>query len=117
MYDYKAKLVRVIDGDSIVLDIDLGFEIELKNKHIRLIGINAPEVRTRDLEEKRLGFLAKDFVEDLFKQVEEGGGKIVLVSHNYDKFGRILGEILLTFQNATINLNEELLRTGHAVKY
>ena len=61
MYEYKAKLVRVIDGDTIDCIIDLGFDVRLKER-IRLKGIDTPETRTRDLEEKKRGFAAKERV-------------------------------------------------------
>jgi micrococcal nuclease len=59
MYHYKAKLVRVIDGDTIDVDIDLGFDVWLKRQRIRLAGIDAPESRTRNKAEKVLGLAAK----------------------------------------------------------
>ena len=61
MYTYKAKLDRVIDGDTIDVNIDLGFDIQIK-KRVRFAGINSPESRTRDLEEKARGLAAKDRV-------------------------------------------------------
>ena len=59
MYHYKAKLVRVIDGDTIDVDIDLGFDVWLKRQRVRLAGIDAPESRTRNKAEKVLGLAAK----------------------------------------------------------
>ena len=61
MYTYKAKLVKVVDGDTIDVTIDLGFDVSVK-KRVRFEGINAPESRTRDLKEKALGLAAKDRV-------------------------------------------------------
>ena len=62
MHEYKAKVTKVIDGDTIKCDIDLGFDIVMSNQTIRLYGIDTPESRTRDLEEKFYGNLSKDFI-------------------------------------------------------
>jgi len=60
MYNYRVYLERVIDGDTCDVTIDLGFDVEMKHQRIRFFGLNTPESRTRDLEEKALGLLAKD---------------------------------------------------------
>ena len=117
MYTYKIKLDRVIDGDTIDAHIDLGFDVSIK-KRIRFMGINTPESRTRDLEEKARGLAAKDRVKCLL----EGCDSITLKSHGVGKFGRCLGEIMLDKvdeqnNNTLINLNELLVAEGHAVKY
>ena len=62
MYEYNCRIVKVVDGDTIDVDIDLGFDIVLSNQRIRLKGIDTPESRTRDLEEKKFGLLAKEVV-------------------------------------------------------
>ena len=85
MYTYKIKLDRVIDGDTIDAEIDLGFDISVK-KRIRFVGINTPESRTRDLEEKAKGLAAKDRV----RQLLEGTNTIQLNSHGIGKYGRVL---------------------------
>ena len=117
MYNYKINLLRVIDGDTIDAEIDLGFDIKVK-KRVRFMGINAPESRTKDLEEKARGLAAKDRV----KQLLEGCENITLNSHGVGKFGRCLGEIMLDMvdgqQKLTlVNLNELLIQENHAVKY
>ena len=117
MYNYKIKLLRVIDGDTIDAEIDLGFDVKIK-KRIRFAGINTPESRTRDLEEKAKGLAAKDRV----KQLLEGSKTIQLKSHGVGKFGRCLGEICLDRIDGSdkltlVNLNELLISEGHAVKY
>ena len=61
MYEYRCKLIKVIDGDTMDIDIDLGFGVWLKGERVRLYGIDTPESRTRDLEEKRYGLAAKSF--------------------------------------------------------
>ena len=117
MYTYNIQLVRVIDGDTIDANIDLGFDVSVK-KRIRFMGINTPESRTRDLEEKAKGLAAKDRV----KQLLEGCKNIQLKSHGVGKFGRCLGEIFLDTvdgqEKITIeSLNELLIKEGHAVEY
>lgn len=91
MYQYKAKVNRIIDGDSVVLDIDLGFDMWMNNQHIRIYGIDTPESRTRDLDEKARGLMATDHVRLLLEI-----GDIVTINTHKDsggKFGRILARI------------------------
>ena len=68
MYEYNFKLVKVVDGDTIDVDIDLGFGVWLRNQRIRMMGIDTPESRTRDLEEKKFGLIAKEKLIQLKKQ-------------------------------------------------
>jgi micrococcal nuclease len=117
MYNYKINLLRVIDGDTIDAEIDLGFDIKVK-KRIRFLGINTPESRTRDLEEKARGLAAKDRV----KQLLDGCDNIQLKSHGVGKFGRCLGEIMLDRVDGSekltlVSLNELLISEKHAVEY
>ena len=117
MYNYKISLLRVVDGDTIDAEIDLGFDIKVK-KRVRFLGINAPESRTRDLEEKARGLAAKDRV----KQLLDGCKNIQLKSHGVGKFGRCLGEIFLDMvdgqEKITLeSLNELLIKEGHAKEY
>ena len=117
MYTYKIKLDRVIDGDTIDAQIDLGFDISVK-KRIRFKGINTPESRTRDLEEKAKGLAAKDRL----KAILEGAKTIQLTSHGVGKYGRCLGELHVDVvdgkEKLTMeNVNELLIKEGHAVKY
>ena len=117
MYTYKAKLDRVIDGDTVDANIDLGFDITIL-KRIRLAGIDTPESRTRDLEEKARGLAAKDRVNQLL----DGCKNITLCSHGVGKFGRCLGEIMLDMVDGQEKLtlesvNELLIKEGHAVEY
>jgi len=110
MHEYNAIVRRVVDGDTMDVTLDLGFDI-LYNNRIRLYGINTPESRTRDLEEKKLGLAAKDRVKELcpvgssviIKTTKEGRGK----------YGRILGEIFV----GDVNINQQLVAEGHAVEY
>ena len=117
MYTYKISPLKIIDGDTIDADIDLGFDIKVK-KRIRFMGINAPESRTKDLEEKARGLAAKDRV----KQLLEGCENIQLKSHGVGKFGRCLGEIFLDKIDGSekitlVSLNELLISENHAVEY
>ncbi len=110
MYKYKARLLRVVDGDTIDCILDLGFDVSIKER-VRLKGINTPEVRTKDLNEKRLGLEAKKFVEDMFQ--DKGNDVIIETEYRRGKYGRTIGTI--TFQDDTV-LNEMLITEGHAVK-
>mgnify|MGYP003141144825 FL=1 len=117
MYTYKAKLDRVIDGDTIDVKIDLGFDISVK-KRVRFTGINTPESRTRDLEEKKLGLAAKDRVKSILAENDS----FIVESKEVGKFGRVLGEIFINTVDSVeseeeISLNELLKTEGHAVEY
>jgi|TARA_B100000212_G_scaffold146775_1_gene110246 micrococcal nuclease len=103
-------MVKVVDGDTIDVDIDLGFGVWMRNQRIRMHGIDTPESRTRDLEEKKYGLAAKDF---LIKWTNAGG--LTLKTHKDDrgKFGRILGEIWCF----DTNVNEKMIEEHHAVRY
>ena len=93
MYEYKSTVIKVVDGDTIDVDIDLGFDIILSNQRIRLAGIDTPESRTRDLEEKKFGLLAKEMVE-----IHCPVGSTVTLRTSKDergKFGRILGDFTI----------------------
>ena len=89
MYKYKCKLVRVIDGDTVDAMIDLGFDTWVK-KRIRFAGIDTPEIRTRNKEEKKRGLLAKARVIDVLAENED---EFLLISHGVGKYGRCLGEL------------------------
>lgn len=109
MYVYNAKVIRWVDGDTVDVDIDLGFDIVLHNQRVRLWGIDAPEPHTRDLSEKQRGLEAKSYCE---RTVPEGS-RIQLKTYKEGKYGRILGEVLYN----NININLLLIEEGHAVKY
>lgn len=112
MYQYKARVNRVIDGDSVVFDIDLGFDMWMKNQSVRIYGIDTPEVRTRDLDEKHRGLMAKSHVENLLSI-----GDIVTINTHKDrggKFGRILAEII-NIEGVDVGL--DLLNENLAVEY
>lgn len=109
MYEYKATVLRWVDGDTVDVDIDLGFGLVYSNQRIRLYGIDAYETRTRDLEEKRRGLDAKSFVEDMAPV----GSEIILKTYKGDKYGRMLGEVFVDGKN----LNTLLTVEGHATRY
>ena len=113
MFEYKASLVKVVDGDTIDVDLDLGFGVWLKKQRVRLYGINTPESRTRDLEEKKRGLAAKDRVIELIENCEELSIKTILNKKARGKYGRILADILAD----GINVNQTLVSEGHAVEY
>lgn len=92
-YSYKATVVRCIDGDSVILDIDCGFDVQLKAQSVRLYGIDTAETRGGTPELKVLGNLAKDYV----AQMIPVGSEVLLKTHldKKGKFGRILAEIYM----------------------
>ena len=87
MYEYRVFLDRVVDGDTVDVHIDLGFDVRLIGQRIRLFGLDTWESRTRDLEVKAKGLLAKDFTKQMCVNAEQ----IILISHERGKYGRILG--------------------------
>jgi len=110
---YNAIVTRVVDGDTVDVDLDLGFGIWMRSQRIRLMGVDTPECRTRDDLEKQFGFLAKSIVE-AFCPV---GEKILIETtlDKEDKFGRILGTLMVA-DNA-VNLNQFLIDERYAVAY
>lgn len=116
MYEYKAKLVKIVDGDTIDCDIYCGFDIVLSDQRIRLYGIDTPESRTRDLEEKKFGKLASKFLEDNLTE------EFVIRTHKdaKGKYGRILGELIVynpEQEKWNRNLNREMISKNLAVEY
>jgi len=114
-YEYLAKLDRVIDGDTIDAWIDLGFDI-WHHARIRFYGVDTWESRTRDLEEKKKGLAAKEYVK---KRIGKKNSVFTLITHRTKgKYGRVLGEIVVKdLQAGCSSLNEELVFHGHAYKY
>ena len=112
-YIYKARLRRVVDGDTVDLEVDLGFYI-LARERFRLKGIDTPEIfsRKKDSEEYRKGIVAKEFVD---KRFQENNGECMVVSTRTGGYGRWIGEIF--FADSDTSLNEELLNAGLATKY
>ena len=115
MYEYRCKVVKVIDGDTVDVDIDLGFGVWMHKERVRLFGIDTPESRTRDLEEKKYGLAAKKFLTNM---LDDDGG-IILKTHKdkTGKFGRILGELWRTTDYADQSINNYMIDKHHAVMY
>ena len=106
MYEYRAKIIKVYDGDTVTAEVDLGFKIKITEK-LRLAGINAPEVRGIDKEK---GKLSRDFLRELILD------KDVTIKTNKDKkgkYGRYIAEIFL--DDIEISINDHLVLSGHAV--
>jgi len=111
-YIYKIKVTRVIDGDTVDAEIDLGFNMTL-HKRIRLHGIDTPETRTRDKEEKQRGFAAKRRLQEI---VDEQSSVLYLKSLDQGKFGRCIG-VLFEENFDDQSINDLLVQEGHAVVY
>ena len=113
MFSYLCKLQRVVDGDTIDVNIDLGFHIWHKAR-VRMLGIDTPESRTRNLEEKALGLASKARLKELLK-----GQKLdIECSKEKGKFGRVLGIVFATDKEGNrIDCNNQLCIEGHARPY
>ena len=109
MYEYKCEVKRVVDGDTVDVIIDLGFSI-LYSTRVRLYGIDTPESRTRNKDEKVRGFLSKDYLKDW---LDQGGVIIRTYRDKKGKFGRVLGEMVVGGRNINLLMVEE----NYAVKY
>ena len=116
-YIYRAKLDRVVDGDTVDALLDVGFDIWFK-KRIRFMGLDTWESRTRDLEEKKKGKLAKERTRQLLEEVSSKPGYFRLKSHGLGKYGRVLGEIFIMDKDGKQwSVNETLITEGHAYVY
>lgn len=117
MYEYRCKVIKVIDGDTVDVDIDLGFDIMLRDERVRIMGIDTPESRTRDKVEKKFGMASKARLKELI-----GGksGPILKTQINKKgedmrgKFGRILGDFVTDDGRMVTDI---LVEEGHAVAY
>ena len=110
MYEYSCRINRVIDGDSVDVCIDLGFDISFTSS-VRLYGIDTPESRTRDPQEKKCGLLSKKFLEEAVKN-----GKNIIIRTQKDekgKFGRVLGSLIID----GTNINHKMIEENLAVAY
>ena len=116
-YIYRAKLDRVVDGDTVDALIDVGFDIWFK-KRIRFKGVDTWESRTRNLEEKALGLKAKARTKELLEKISSKSGYFRLKSYGLGKYGRVLGEIfIIDDKGKQWNINETLIKEGHAYVY
>lgn len=112
--EYDVKVIRVVDGDTVDVDIDLGFGVTLTDERVRIMGIDTPESRTRDKIEKKFGLAAKARLKELMKK----GAKLITTEDRKGedmkgKFGRILGDFKVDGKLVTDIMVEE----GHAVAY
>ena len=111
MYKYKCKLVRVIDGDTADVMIDLGFDTWIKSR-LRFKGVDTWEKRTRDKEEKIKGLAATAFTQTYLELNE---GQFTIQSYGKGKYGRVLAEIFIDGEDKS--LNQLLIENGHAYVY
>ena len=124
MYEYYCKILKVVDGDTVDVDIDLGFGVWLKKERVRVNGIDTPESRTRDKEEKKFGLISKNRVKQL---LPVGSTQILKTESDRNgedkkgKFGRILGDFVFTKSvdggRLTDRLSDVLIDENMAVKY
>ena len=111
MYEYKVKeVVKVIDGDTIDIVIDVGFGFYKKDR-VRIAGIDTPESRTRDKKEKQYGLAAKVFLEGLLRNCDD----LIIKTEKEGKYGRILGWLYCNDQEMSIN--QTMIDEGYAWEY
>ena len=116
-YIYKAKLDRVVDGDTVDALIDVGFDIWFK-KRIRFKGVDTWESRTRNLEEKALGLKAKARTKELLEKVSSKSGYFRIKSYGLGKYGRVLADVFIMDKDGKQwNVNKTLITEGHAYIY
>ena len=117
MHEYRCTIRRVVEGDTVDVDIDLGFGIWVRNERVRLYGIDTPESRTRDLEEKKCGIYAKQCVE-AFMPVDSNQ-TLKTYKDKVGKFGRVLGEFVVydPEQDRQTTINEYMIRNKIGVAY
>jgi len=113
--EYDVKLLKVVDGDTVDVDIDLGFGIWLHDERVRIMGIDTPESRTSDEVEKLFGTAAKDRLKELLHE----GGKLITTEDKdgedmKGKFGRILGDFRVPDGRVVTDI---LIEEGHCVAY
>ncbi len=114
MYEYIIKLNRVIDGDTIVADVDLGFGVWLKDQYIRLYGVDTPELKSKDKAHRAAGLLAKTKLTEFLSSAQGLSIKSENFEPEDDKYGRILGTIIT---DRGENVNHYLLNNKYGVEY
>ena len=121
MHEYRVNIVKVVDGDTVDVDIDLGFGIWMRNERVRLYGIDTPESRTRDLEEKKYGKAASAYLKE---KLASGTPILKTFKDGVGKFGRILGELWIEEVSeesdqisVKTNINQMMIEEHHAVAY
>ena len=118
MYEYRVKVLKVVDGDTVDVDIDLGFGIVLTNERVRIMGIDTPESRTSDSVEKIFGLAPKNRLKELLG--EEAILRTQISKDGEDmegKFGRILGDFACIVDGENRTVSDVLIEEGHAVPY
>ena len=111
MYEYKVKeVVKVVDGDTIDVVIDLGFDLS-KKERVRLAGIDTPESRTRDLDEKKLGLEAKEYLSTNLSNANQ----LMISTEKDGKYGRMLGTIYIN--DDIVSMNQQMIDKGYAWEY
>jgi len=112
LYNYRVENIKVIDGDTVQVDIDLGFDVWLKNQRIRIHNIDSPEIRTKDLDEKVFGLAAKKRLEELLSIEDD----VILrsVRDVRGKYGRIIGDFIIYDLSGTCA--DALCTEGYAVR-
>ena len=116
--EYDVTVIKVVDGDTVDVDIDLGFGVCLKDERVRIMGIDTPESRTRDKVEDLFGEAAKARLKELMKH----GGKLITTENKHGedmkgKFGRILGDFKVDYSGEMRRVTEIMELEGHCVPY
>ena len=113
MWEYQIKVLRVLDGDTVDARVDLGFKVDHRIR-IRIYGLNTPETRTRDLEEKKRGLHSKS----VLKQWIADADRVILKSHGVGKFGRCLGEVFVEMDDGSkFSVAERMIAEGLGSAY
>jgi len=110
MYEYRAKLVRCIDGDTVELEVDLGFKVTLREK-FRLIGIDTPEKNSKIAAEREAAKAATDYLVSLL------AGEGLTIKTQKDAQGKYGRYLCTLFTASGVDVNQEMIKTGHAVAY
>ena len=117
-YNFRVtKIVKVLDGDTIDVLIDLGFDL-YKKERVRIAGVDTPEKRTRDLEEKELGIHATNWMKDKLTETIKGDEELTIrteLKGGVGKYGRLLGWLYIG--DADVSLNEQMITEGYAWEY
>jgi len=117
-YNFRVtEIVKVLDGDTIDVLIDLGFDL-YKKERVRIAGVDTPEKRTRDLEEKELGIHATNWMKDKLNETIKGDEELTIrteLKGGVGKYGRLLGWLYVG--DATLSLNEQMITEGYAWAY
>jgi len=110
-YIYNAKITKIVDGDTVDAEIDVGFSLKIKHR-LRLLRVNTAETNSKDAEEKKLALAAKDYTSSKIL-----GKEVIVVTYKSDAFGRYLADVFYVDDGEQICLNDELLESGLAKKF